>query len=103
MSSFQRLSSRRVALSRRRILEGGMAVLTVMLGLDRWVGRPAKAADPMTQKWICTSSSCPGHIYDPQVGDPARRIPAGTPFEDLPDDWYCPDCGAAKIEYVPFD
>ena len=102
MSSFEPMIHRRVALSRRHILERGLAVLAV-LGIGRWGGPPAKAADPMTQKWICTSSSCPGHIYDPQVGDPARRIPAGTPFEDLPDDWYCPDCGAAKIEYVPFD
>ena len=99
MSSFERTFSRRVALSRRRFLHHGAAVLAV-LGIGRWAARPAKAADPMTQKWICTSSSCPGHIYDPQVGDPARRIPPGTPFEDLPDDWYCPDCGAAKIEYV---
>ena len=101
MWSFDSAIHRDVALSRRRVLHRGMAVLAV-LGGGRWAGRPARAADPMTQKWICTSSSCPGHIYDPQVGDPANRIPAGTPFEDLPDDWYCPDCGAAKIEYIPF-
>ena len=94
MSSFERTISRRVALSRRRLLHRGLAVLAVL----GWAQRPARAADPMTQKWSCTSSSCPGHIYDPRVGDPARRIPPGTPFEDLPDDWYCPDCGAAKIE-----
>ena len=100
MSPLERMGYPRVALSRRRVLAGGMAVFAV-LGIGRWAGRPVKAADPMTQRWICTSSACPGHIYDPQVGDPARGIPAGTPFEDLPDDWYCPDCGAAKIEYIP--
>ena len=101
MSSFERMSYRRVALSRRRVLERGLVVPAV-LGIGRWARRPAKAADPMTQKWICTSSACPGHIYDPQVGDPAAGIPAGTPFEDLPDDWYCPDCGGAKIEYIRY-
>ena len=26
-------------------------------------------------------------------------IPPGTPFEQLPDDWTCPDCGAAKSDF----
>lgn len=34
--------------------------------------------------------------YDPAVGDPDGGIPAGTPFEDIPDDWVCPVCGATK-------
>ena len=101
MWSFDSAIHRDVELSRRRVLQRGTAVLA-LLGIGSWAGRSARAADPMTRKWICTSSSCPGHIYDPQVGDPANGIPAGTPFEDLPDDWYCPDCGAAKIEYIPF-
>ena len=36
------------------------------------------------------------YIYDPAVGDPDSGIPPGTPFEELPDDWSCPDCGADK-------
>jgi len=35
-------------------------------------------------------------IYDPEAGDYERHIPPGTPFEDLPDDWCCPKCGAEK-------
>jgi rubredoxin len=30
------------------------------------------------------------------VGDPDSGIAAGTRFEDIPDDWYCPLCGASK-------
>jgi flavin reductase (DIM6/NTAB) family NADH-FMN oxidoreductase RutF/rubredoxin len=41
-----------------------------------------------------------GHVYDPAVGDPDAGIPAGTRFEDLPDDWVCPICGAAKSDFV---
>lgn len=37
-----------------------------------------------------------GFQYDPAEGDPAMGIPPGTPFEDLPDDYRCPICNAAK-------
>ena len=37
-----------------------------------------------------------GYIYDPAVGDPDNGVPANTAFEDIPDDWVCPTCGAAK-------
>lgn len=45
------------------------------------------------EKWECMSC---GYIYDPAVGDPVGGIAPGTSFEDLPDDWVCPDCGASK-------
>jgi rubredoxin len=41
------------------------------------------------------------HVYDPAEGDPAAGIPAGTRFEDLPDTWVCPDCGATKADFQP--
>jgi len=44
-----------------------------------------------------------GYIYNPQVGDPDGDIPAGTAFEDLPDDWVCPDCGVGKDEFEPIE
>lgn len=50
------------------------------------------------QKWECTNC---GYIYDPAQGDPDNGIEPGTAFEDLPDDWTCPDCGAAKSEFEP--
>ncbi len=40
-----------------------------------------------------------GYIYDPDVGDPDNDVEAGTAFEDLPDDWVCPECGAGKDEF----
>jgi rubredoxin len=48
--------------------------------------------------WIC--ESC-GFIYDPAEGDPDGGIPAGTAFEDIPTDWYCPVCGARKADFSP--
>ncbi len=40
-----------------------------------------------------------GYIYDPAEGDPDGNVPPGTPFENLPEDWKCPVCGAAKEEF----
>lgn len=42
-----------------------------------------------------------GYVYDPAKGDPDNGITAGTAFEDLPDDWVCPECGAEKSEFSP--
>ncbi len=52
------------------------------------------------KKYEC--SVC-GYIYDPEKGDQEGNIPAGTAFEDLPDDWTCPVCGAEKSEFEPLD
>ncbi len=54
----------------------------------------------MDEKWIC--EAC-GFIYDPADGDPDGGIPAGTAFSDIPDDWFCPVCGAHKADFVPYD
>jgi len=47
-------------------------------------------------KYQCTVC---GYIYDPEVGDPDGGIKPGTPFEDIPDDWVCPVCGASKDQF----
>ncbi|MFZ4477678.1 MAG: rubredoxin [Saprospiraceae bacterium] len=38
-------------------------------------------------------------IYDPAAGDPEAGIAPGTAFENLPNDWVCPDCGATKDDF----
>lgn len=40
-----------------------------------------------------------GYIYDPAKGDPDNGVAAGTPFDQVPDTWVCPDCGAGKSEF----
>ena len=45
--------------------------------------------------WRCQMVNC-GYVYDPDRGDRRHKIPAGTKFEDLPDDWRCPVCGAQE-------
>jgi len=41
------------------------------------------------------------YIYDPEQGDPAHGIAAGTSFDDIPDDWSCPLCGVDKSNFEP--
>ncbi len=41
-----------------------------------------------------------GYIYDPQIGEPRSNVEPGTSFDDLPDLWRCPQCGAAKIRFM---
>ena len=39
------------------------------------------------------------YIYDPAAGDPDNGVSPGTSFEDVPDDWVCPLCGADKSNF----
>jgi rubredoxin len=47
-------------------------------------------------KWECTVC---GYIYDPAKGDADGGIKPGTPFEQIPESWACPECGASKIDF----
>ncbi len=50
-------------------------------------------------KWECPC----GYIYDPMEGDIENNVQAETAFEDLPDDWVCPLCGAEKEYFEKLD
>ena len=52
------------------------------------------------KKYVC--DVC-GYLYDPEKGDPSSDVEPGTPFESLPEDWACPNCGAAKDMFSPQD
>ena len=49
------------------------------------------------KKYVC--DMC-GYEYDPAVGDLEHGTAAGTPFEELPDDWICPLCGVGKEDFT---
>lgn len=46
--------------------------------------------------WQCVLC---GFMYDEAVGMPEDGIPPGTRWEDIPDDWVCPECSATKIDF----
>jgi rubredoxin len=47
-------------------------------------------------RYVC--SVC-GYVYDPEQGDPDNGVAPGTKWDDVPDDWQCPVCGAAKSDF----
>jgi rubredoxin len=47
---------------------------------------------------------CPcGYVYDPAEGDHEHGVAPGTSFDDLPEDWVCPQCGADKSIFTKVD
>ena len=59
----------------------------------------AAAAKPKVKsaaRYVC--SVC-GYVYDPEKGDPDNGVAPGTGFEDIPDSWTCPICGAEKSQF----
>tara|TARA_R110001592_G_scaffold222429_1_gene477583 strand:- start:242 stop:421 length:180 start_codon:yes stop_codon:yes gene_type:complete len=48
------------------------------------------------KKWQCMVCE---FLYDEALGLPEEGIPAGTPWEDVPEDWCCPDCGVGKEDF----
>ncbi|MHB9028563.1 MAG: rubredoxin [Candidatus Latescibacterota bacterium] len=52
------------------------------------------------KKYVC--DVC-GYVYDPEMGDEDGGVAAGTAFEDLPEGWVCPVCGASKDAFSPME
>lgn len=52
--------------------------------------------DARVKKWMCVIC---GYTYDEALGDPLHDLAPGTRWEDVDEDWICPDCGMAKTEF----
>jgi rubredoxin len=48
------------------------------------------------QKYKCKVCD---YVYDPAKGSPESGIKPGVPFEELPEKWVCPVCGAEKDQF----
>ena len=60
------------------------------------VDKETKKEEEKMDKYVC--KVC-GYVYDSEKGDPDGGIAPGTKFEDIPDDWVCPLCGASKSDF----
>ena len=40
-----------------------------------------------------------GFVYDEEKGLPEEGIAPGTSWDDVPDDWECPECGVSKYDF----
>ena len=65
------------------------------MGNDHQAG--GDQAELSSAEWVC--NVC-GWVYDERVGRPEDGIPAGTRWEDIPEDWLCPDCGVGKHDFT---
>lgn len=52
------------------------------------------------KKYICIVCD---YVYDPAFGIPDEGIAPGTPFDAIPDDWSCPECGVSKADFEPLE
>jgi rubredoxin len=52
--------------------------------------------EEVVRKWQCLVCS---FIYEEALGLPDDGIPAGTSWDDIPDDWACPECGVGKEDF----
>ncbi len=90
----------------RRDVVVGLVGVALVLGFGR---RLAEASGiRRLRKWQCTYQDCVPYIYDPSVGDinlidEDNPIPPGVAFEDLPENWICPECGDPKDHFVPIN
>jgi len=58
--------------------------------------KKGKKEEKNMDKYVC--DVC-GYVYDPKEGDPDNGVKPGTAFEDIPDSWVCPVCGAPKSDF----
>lgn len=60
-------------------------------------GKKIYKKEVIKMKYVC--ELC-GWVYDEELGDPDNGIAPGTKFEDLPEDFECPLCGAGKDQFT---
>lgn len=53
-------------------------------------------AEAALKTWMCVNC---GFVYEESAGDAATGVAPGTRWEDVPEDWTCPDCGAPKSAF----
>jgi rubredoxin len=58
--------------------------------------RAEKKEEMVMDRYVCTVC---GYVYDPANGDPDNGVAPGTKFQDIPDEWTCPVCGADKSQF----
>jgi flavin reductase (DIM6/NTAB) family NADH-FMN oxidoreductase RutF/rubredoxin len=64
---------------------------------------PQASEKDSTKDWRKYRCTVCGYIYNPVEGDPPGGIPAGTSFDDIPDDWTCPICGVTKADFDVYE
>lgn len=78
----------------------GLDALVLQFPRSDAAATQASASDagqaPGTRKWQCMLCA---FEYDEAKGLPDDGIAPGTPWEDVPEDWVCPDCCTSKADF----
>jgi len=83
-----------------RDVKGGRTPRTAVTYIEKKPKVKSEKGDQKMKKYKCLMC---GYIYDPAIGDTDNGVAAGTDFEDVPDDWVCPECGVGKDEFEPVE
>ena len=69
-------------------------------GSCKYVPNMPKEAINTSRRIKMDKYECPcGYVYDPAEGDPDNGVAPGTSWDNLPEDWVCPLCGAAQEDF----
>lgn len=71
-------------------------MITVQLGYITWYLLIDFFLILLMKTWICLVC---GWVYDEAEGAPDDGIAPGTRWDDIPDDWVCPECAARKVDF----
>ena len=78
------------------LIFSGIYLIDFYGGFHYDVARRIERRRAAVQKMGCTLC---GYIYDPDLGDSDHDIAQGIDFEELPEQWVCPECGAEKDQF----
>lgn len=81
-------------------VKGGKSPKTAPTYVEDKMEKPEEERREEMKRYVC--EVC-GYVYVPTKGDPDNGVAPGTAFEDLPEDWVCPVCGAGKDQFTPED
>ncbi len=81
-------------------VKGGKSPKTAPTYIEDIEKKPERERRDEMKRYVC--EVC-GYVYVPTKGDPDNGVAPGTAFEDLPEDWVCPVCGAGKDQFTPED
>lgn len=74
-------------------VKGGLSPKNAPTYLGEQTKKEQNKEEKTMDNYVCTVC---GYIYDPEQGDSDNGVKPGTAFEDVPEDWVCPVCGAGK-------
>jgi rubredoxin len=57
---------------------------------------PAMSDSTAYRSWMCVVC---GFIYNEEDGLIEEGIAPGTRWDEIPEDWVCPDCGVTKADF----